>query len=92
MSKPYPIPRELEWMFPDGQPIRTGHLNFMAYMSYEDMEAVTESTKRIQDAYNELQAELIAEVMIPLGDPSMLTVILDRLSDAAKEMAAILRK
>jgi hypothetical protein len=87
-----PIPAELAFLFPNGQPMETGHENFMSGKSEEAKDALVQSAKKVQDCYDEMCSELIAELMVPIGDPERLATILDRLATAASEMAASLRK
>ena len=77
---------------PITRPINTGRKNFLRAKSPDVQEAITVSARRVQDLYDEMRAELIAEIMVPAGDPEPLAEILDKMEIAAAEMAALLRK
>jgi hypothetical protein len=87
-----PIPRGLAFLFPNGQPMDTGQQNFMAAKTEEEGDAVVQSAQKIQNLWEDMQSTLAAEIMVPLGDPEELALVLDQLSAAAAEMAALLRK
>jgi hypothetical protein len=93
MTSPFPaVPRELQFLFPGGRPMDTGVQNFMQVKPKEVQEAIEQAARKLQGLWDDMNSTMVAEIMVPLGNPEEMASVLDRLAVAATELAALVRK